>query len=244
MPQVPTAEQTLTAEQIGAVAWNAGIRDEPTMARAIAIALAESGGNTRAHNGNRATGDDSYGLWQINMLGSMGPARRKQFGISSNEELFDPQKNAKAMWIISNNGKNWAPWSVFKSNAYMRHIDTGKAAAKKIVTLGNSGRPVGIGDLLDQARENLGNAAAGINPLSGINSAISGAVNAFSQNLFKAGMNVAGILIAAILLILGVVILLRQPIANAAKNVAGAAGAVAPQGKVAGTAKKVAGVMK
>lgn len=247
MPQAQTAGQsTLSAEQIGAVAWNAGIHDEPTMARAIAIALAESGGNARAYNGNRATGDDSYGLWQINMLGSMGPARRRQFDISSNEELYDPQKNAQAMWILSNHGKNWAPWSAFKNNSYMQHINTGKAAAKKIVEKAQAAGPNWKDFLfpgwrqLGEVGENLGNAAAGLNPLSGINSAITGAVNAFSQNLFKAGMNVGGILVAALLLILGVVILLRQPLANAAKNVA----AVAPPGKVAGTAKKVAGVMK
>ena len=37
-----------------------------------AIAMAESGSNAEAHNDNANTGDNSYGLWQINMLGSMG----------------------------------------------------------------------------------------------------------------------------------------------------------------------------
>ena len=50
----------------------------PVMA---AIGLAESVGNPRAHNPNASTGDNSYGLMQINMLGAMGPERRAAFGI-------------------------------------------------------------------------------------------------------------------------------------------------------------------
>jgi hypothetical protein len=78
-----------------------------------ALAGAESGFNPRSHN--PVGRDNSYGLWQINMLGSMGPARRREFGLSSNEELFDPMKNAKAAWGISSGGKNWKPWSTWTS---------------------------------------------------------------------------------------------------------------------------------
>lgn len=89
---------------------------------AAAIAMAESGGNPRAHNGNAGTGDDSYGLWQINMLGALGPARRAQLGLSSNDQLFDPVTNAKAMRMISSTGTNFQPWSVYKSGAYQKYM--------------------------------------------------------------------------------------------------------------------------
>ena len=49
----------------------------------VAIANAESGRDRLALNPNAATGDESYGLTQINMLGPMGPERRKLFGIKS-----------------------------------------------------------------------------------------------------------------------------------------------------------------
>ena len=78
---------------------------------AYAIAMAESGGNARAHNGNRNTGDNSYGLFQINMLGGMGPERRARYGLSSNDALFDPLTNAKVAYKMSNGGKSWGPWS-------------------------------------------------------------------------------------------------------------------------------------
>ena len=88
---------------------------------AYAIAMAESGGNAGAHNGNANTGDNSYGLFQINMLGNMGPARRKQYGLSSNESLFDALTNAKVAYKMSNGGRNWGPWSTYGSGAYKKY---------------------------------------------------------------------------------------------------------------------------
>jgi hypothetical protein len=78
---------TLTADQIYAYAIGAGFPPQ-TAVTMTAIALRESSGQTDAYNGTPP--DDSYGLWQINMIGNLGPARRAQFGISDNSELFDP----------------------------------------------------------------------------------------------------------------------------------------------------------
>jgi hypothetical protein len=52
-----------------------------------------------------------YGLFQINMTGAMGPARREKYGLSSNEDLYDPLTNAKIAYQMSNGGKNWSAWS-------------------------------------------------------------------------------------------------------------------------------------
>ena len=40
------------------------------------IAKAESNGRPMAYNGNRNTGDSSYGIFQINMLGNLGDDRK------------------------------------------------------------------------------------------------------------------------------------------------------------------------
>lgn len=90
-----------------------------SLAMASRILMAESGGNARAYNGRGP--DNSYGLFQINMIGAMGPARRKQFGLSSNDDLFDPLTNAKAAYAISNGGKNWSPWSTYTNGAYKKY---------------------------------------------------------------------------------------------------------------------------
>jgi hypothetical protein len=86
-----------------------------------AVAGPESGYNTHAHNPNAATGDDSYGLWQINMLGNMGPARRKTFGIMSNDDLFDPNINARAAVSILRS-QGLGAWTGYKSGAYRKYL--------------------------------------------------------------------------------------------------------------------------
>ena len=89
---------------------------------AYAIAMAESGGNARAHNGNAGTGDNSYGLFQINMLGGMGPERRRAYGLSSNEDLFDAERNAKIAYQMSKGGTDWSPWSTYKRGDYRKYL--------------------------------------------------------------------------------------------------------------------------
>ena len=53
--------------------------------------------------------DDSYGLFQINMLGQMGQERLQQFGISAREQLYDPQINVRAAHMVwEQNGNSFA----------------------------------------------------------------------------------------------------------------------------------------
>jgi Lysozyme like domain len=89
-------------------------------ARAAAIAQAESSGDPLAYNG--VGKDNSYGLWQINMIGAMGPQRRAQLGISSNSQLFDPTTNARAMYMVSNGCTSFSPWSTFTSGIYQKFL--------------------------------------------------------------------------------------------------------------------------
>lgn len=52
-----------------------------------------------------------YGLFQINMTGSMGPDRREKYGLEKNEDLFNPLTNAKIAYHMSNGGKDWSSWT-------------------------------------------------------------------------------------------------------------------------------------
>jgi hypothetical protein len=117
----------LDPAQIAAYARQAGF-PEHLIPTKVAIALAESSGNPSAHNPNARTGDNSYGLWQINMLGGMGPERRRQFGIQSNEELFDPSANARAAKAIYDS-QGLGAWSVYKSGRYKDFLGQAQAAA-------------------------------------------------------------------------------------------------------------------
>ena len=84
---------------------------------AYAIAHRESGGRADAFNGNAGTGDKSYGLFQINMLGNLGPARRQQFGLAKDEDLLDPLTNARAAYQLSKGGTDFGAWGI-GPNAY------------------------------------------------------------------------------------------------------------------------------
>lgn len=98
----------------------------------VAAGLAESGGDSSALNDNPATGDKSYGVMQVNMLGDMGPERRRQFGISSNEELFNPLVNARAAHrIYQSQGPN--AWSVIRSGAHRQHLPAARAGVEAML---------------------------------------------------------------------------------------------------------------
>jgi hypothetical protein len=77
---------------------------------AWAIAKTESSGRPLAYNGNRNTGDSSYGIFQINMLGDLGIARKEKFDLRSNILLFDPVINAEITYYMTKGGTNWSAW--------------------------------------------------------------------------------------------------------------------------------------
>lgn len=141
----------MLSEEIGAYAYTAGVKDIANLTRAIAVAVAESGGNPNAHN--TTAPDDSYGLWQINMRGDLGPDRRSKLGISSDSQLFDPAINARAMFMISGGGKNWGAWSTFGGLRFYAALPRAEMAAVGLVTIGGSGLPQAATAAVDQARE-------------------------------------------------------------------------------------------
>lgn len=78
---------------------------------AWAVAIKESTGRPMAHNKS----SDCYGLFQINMSGSLGTDRIAKYNLSSREDLFDPLANARIAYQMSNGGKNWSAWSTENS---------------------------------------------------------------------------------------------------------------------------------
>lgn len=84
---------------------------------AWAVAMRESNGRPVAHNDNARTGDNSYGVFQINMIGSLGTDRREKFNLAANTDLFDPITNAKVAFHMSKGGTDWGSWGL-GPNAY------------------------------------------------------------------------------------------------------------------------------
>jgi hypothetical protein len=90
---------------------------------AWAVAKAESNGRPFAFNGNTKTGDSSYGIFQINMLGTLGPDRRDKFDLDLNAELFSPVKNAEIVYHMTKGGTDWSSWSSYNKGAIYKWLD-------------------------------------------------------------------------------------------------------------------------
>jgi hypothetical protein len=84
---------------------------------AWAIVMRESRGKPVAFNGDRTTADQSYGLFQINMLGYLGRHRAELYGLDEYEELLDPVTNAAVAFQMTEEGTQFGPWCI-GDNAY------------------------------------------------------------------------------------------------------------------------------
>jgi hypothetical protein len=98
---------------------------------AVAIALAESGGRANASNRN-SDGSIDRGLWQINSIHG---------GLST----FNPLANARAAYSISGGGRNWNPWTVYRTGAYKKFLGRATKVAGKAKRVATGGGRIGAG---------------------------------------------------------------------------------------------------
>jgi hypothetical protein len=110
------ASEMLTDEELLKLLKAVGFEGK-ALKTAWAVARTESNGRPMAYNGNRKTGDSSYGIFQINMLGNLGDDRKEKFDLRSNVLLFDPAINAEITYYMTNGGKDWSSWSSVKTGA-------------------------------------------------------------------------------------------------------------------------------
>ena len=106
----PAHAETLSPRQVAGVVTDAGF---PCVV-GTAVALAESGGNTDAHNPN---GENSWGLFQINL--------------NAHARDFDPTNaasNARKAKEIFNAAGGWGPWGAFTDGRYTAYLDEARAA--------------------------------------------------------------------------------------------------------------------
>lgn len=102
--------EMLTDKELKELLWAVGFEGK-ALKTAWAVAKSESNGRPMAYNGNRKTGDSSYGIFQINMLGNLGIDRKEKFELRSNVLLFDPVINAEITYYMTQGGNNWSSWS-------------------------------------------------------------------------------------------------------------------------------------
>lgn len=96
-----------------------------------AIGMAESSGNAGAHNNNRTTGDNSYGLWQINMIDELGPKRRTKYNLRSDSDLKDPAINARVMADVLNSS-GLSAWGAYNDRRYLQYMNEARRAYARL----------------------------------------------------------------------------------------------------------------
>lgn len=89
----------MSVEDVLALAYGAGFRGDDLIV-AVAIAWRESRFKWEAVNDDRSTLDDSYGLWQVNILGNLAKGR------PSADVLITPEGAAKAAFDLYTSGNS------------------------------------------------------------------------------------------------------------------------------------------
>ena len=140
----------LKPEEVAQLLYSAGFRGDD-LAKAIAISYRESNHNAGSRNDNAKTKDLSYGLFQINMRGDLGPSRRKSQNLKSNDDLFDAETNIR----VTRNMYNWNKghgrdpfhdWGPYKGkDALYGRAGTYYPKAQAIAKQVSSGDPMPVG---------------------------------------------------------------------------------------------------
>ena len=106
----PSETGRLTVAEIGTAAEGAGFRG-PSLAMAIAVALAESGGDPGATD-HDTNGTVDRGLWQINSV-------HRTYSAACD---YDPACAASAAYAISGGGTNWSAWVTFEHGEEIAYL--------------------------------------------------------------------------------------------------------------------------
>ncbi len=100
---------SLTDGELKELLYLVGFRGND-LKEAWAVAKKETNGQPIRVNPNANTGDNSWGLFQINMIRDLGPDRREKFDLKSNSDLLNPVINAQIAYHMSDGGLNWSAW--------------------------------------------------------------------------------------------------------------------------------------
>ena len=100
---------SLTDGELKELLYLVGFRGND-LKEAWAVAKKETNGQPIRINPNAKTGDNSWGLFQINMIRDLGPDRRDKFNLKSNSDLLNPVINAQIAFHMSDGGKDWSSW--------------------------------------------------------------------------------------------------------------------------------------
>ena len=197
----------LDSKAIAQLAVNHGFaaNDKQNLVICVAIAQAESGGNTKAVNAANTNGTTDKGLWQINTVHD---------GKLPGQDRFNPDVNAELMMQISSGGTNWQPWSTYNNGAYAKYTAEVASALGATDFKPNGDISTGLGDLIPGS------------------SSVTSVVKFFEALTdINVWIRVGKILLGAALAAFGIIMLLKE--SNTVKQAVKAGLTVATKGKAA-----------
>lgn len=89
---------------------------------AVAVAIAESGGDTTAHNDSEPDGSESFGLWQINSVHK---------SLLDSGDWRNPDDNARMAFVVWQM-QGWTAWGVFNNQSYLLRMPRAQSAVAQI----------------------------------------------------------------------------------------------------------------
>lgn len=118
----------LTDQQIAAYAYRAGFRnniEHQDLTLSVAVALAESDGNTAAtHRNSDSRGTTDLGVWQINNYWHRDLLAKYAWS--------DPYANAQMAFIIKTQRGGWQQWSTFNHGTFFKYMPRAIKAAEAV----------------------------------------------------------------------------------------------------------------
>lgn len=210
-----------TQKVVDEKAKNAAIKFYDT---AIAVCLAESGGNTNAKNPN----SNARGLWQImtsvheDMIKQVQSYWVSELGTDKVPTIMHPLVNTECAHRLYNESK-WQPWEAYNTGAYKAFLGKGEAAYKAVTNpknnAGNIKALVEEFKLGQETAQVIGSIVAG--GLITNNDLVTNTVGTVLEFLKDAGATIGVFILGAILLILGAWFLLsRTSVGKGIKTVA------------------------
>lgn len=150
----------LAPQQIASAAYAAGFRGDG-LVWAVAVAEAESGGDTTARNRN-TDGSVDRGLWQFNS---------RWHPEVTDAMADDPGQAAKAAYRVSAGGRSWGQWSTYGNGAAARQLGAAKLAAAAVGDGSGGGSTV---TPADWSLPGVGDLGSGIDGLATIGKSVAG----------------------------------------------------------------------
>ena len=172
-----------------------------------ALAMAESSGDPNAHNPSGASG-----LWQIM------PSHASDKGWTYGTNFYDPATNARMAYFVLHH-QGYSAWTTYTNGAYRKFL--GGSVPNVSPNISNAGM-LAIPGIPGPGQAPLIGGGTGGGIIGGVQTPSTGSLLGIPTHLFDVGLwrRIGIALVGFLLIVVGLIILMRRPLAAGAKILA------------------------